>query len=141
VTVTDSRIIYNAATTSINGGGAIFQLNGATNVSNSCIVCNSDDAIAFGGGTIPMTLGSNWWGSTYGPFYAPSVDGLQCSTGDSLAGGNPLADYGISVTTPSSPTCGLTPIGNWLTAPVASCTGGEIAQVSSISPARLCPRN
>ncbi len=92
------------------------------------------------GGALPMTLGGNWWGSVYGPYYSTSTDGLQCSHGDSLNSANPLAQYGITVSTPSTPTCETIPVGNWSATPLATCTGSEITQPSSISPVRVCPR-
>ncbi len=134
LTVTNARITFNTAS---GTGAAIFQSGGSTAVSNSCIVCNGDDAIRANGGTFPLALANNWWGSPWGPYYSTAGDGLQCSTGDSLATNTMLANYGISVTTPS--TCdGSAPVGNWLTAATAGCTGNEIAPVSAISHARMC---
>ncbi len=130
LTATNARITFNT-------GVAILQNSGSTAVSNSCIVCNGDDAIVASNGTFPLALADNWWGSPWGPYYSTAGDGLQCSTGDSLATFTTLADYGISVTTPS--TCdGSAPVGNWLTAATAGCTGDEIAPVSAISHARMC---
>lgn len=134
-----AMIASNTAT----NGGAIFQESGSTTVSGSAIVCNSDNAITYSGGTTPMNMGSmggNWWGSVYGPYYSTSTQGLQCSTGDSLNSGNPLANYGINVTTPSPPGCETPPVGNWLTSsPVSGVP--PISSVSAISPNRVCPRS
>jgi CSLREA domain-containing protein len=139
VNFSGTRIQSNTATTN---GGAFFQAGTGSSitVTTSCIVCNSDNAVSYSGGALPMTLGGNWWGSVYGPYYSTSTDGLQCSHGDSLNSANPLAQYGITVSTPSTPTCETIPVGNWSATPLATCTGSEITQPSSISPVRVCPR-
>ncbi len=139
ITVSGARVQSNTAA----AGGAFFQVGASSTstVNSSCIVCNSDNAIDYSGGTLPMNFSGNWWGSTYGPYYLTSTDGLQCSTGDSLNSGNPLAQYGISVTTPSDAQCNFAPTGNWSVTPLATCTGAEIGMASSLSPTRICPRS
>ncbi|NUQ06509.1 MAG: hypothetical protein HUU31_21670, partial [Anaerolineae bacterium] len=130
-----ARLTYNTAGGS---GDALFQANGTTTVTNACIVCNGDIAIDRSGGTSPMSLGGSWWGSAWGPYYATSTEGLQCSAGDSLNSARPLTVYGISVTTPAA-TCDSTPpVGSWLTAATAGCTGAEIAAPSGMGYGRTC---
>lgn len=135
LSVTGTQIVGNTAA----NGSAIFQTSGTVSITSSCVVCNADHAIDYAGGTLPMVLSGNWWGSANGPYYATATNGLQCSLGDSLDSANPLANYGISVTTPGSPTCpSPLPTGNWLTSPTAGCTGNEIVIVSSIGRTRVC---
>ncbi|MBK8019878.1 MAG: hypothetical protein IPK19_00305 [Chloroflexi bacterium] len=120
-------ITYNSA----SDGSAFYQDGGATTVGSSAIVCNNDAAVRYVGGS-NMAMGNNWWGSTYGPYYATSTEGLQCSTGDSLNTAAGLDNYGITVTTPS-PDCLATPLGNWQTSsPVPGAPA--LTEPSSISP-------
>jgi hypothetical protein len=145
ISVSNSRISYNVGT---SDGAAIQQGSGSTVVSNTCIVCNGSsgltysggNAVSYTGGTSPMQMNGNWWGSVWGPFYnALPNEGLQCSPGDSLNAAQPLATYNISVTPPGEATCGAPPVGNWLMSATGGCTGSEVTDVSSTDQsARIC---
>jgi hypothetical protein len=66
-TVTDSRILYNTATTGVSGGiGNSENTADALSVTGSCIVGNS--AISFfNDETTLQTATGNWWGAATGP--------------------------------------------------------------------------
>jgi hypothetical protein len=72
-TVTGSRILNNWAT--INGGGLYNDenSNGATNVTGSCIVGNSDTSFFNNQQTAEQIATGNWWGAATGP-NTPSAD-------------------------------------------------------------------
>ncbi len=74
VTITNSRILSNAAN---NGGGIHDDTTGggAFNVTDSCIVRNSDTSVLNGGGATTQAT-NDWWGAVEGPGpIGPSVLG------------------------------------------------------------------
>lgn len=142
---------YVTTNASLNASNALISRNTATNgsavyrqggsisvtISNSSIVCNNDNAIQFSAASPAMSLGMNWWGSAYGPYFSTNTQGLQCSTGDSLnSSGATLANYGITVATPQT-TCEVPPGGNWLSASPVS--GAPTVNVpSTMARGRVC---
>jgi hypothetical protein len=90
LTVTGSRILNNTATT--NGGGVSTYANvvGATSVTGSCIMGNSDTSFINYESALQTATG-NWWGSASGP------SGAGPGTGDSVSEN---VDYGGFLTEP-----------------------------------------
>jgi hypothetical protein len=90
LTVTGSRILYNTATYS---GGGVFShedLPGATTMTGSCIMGNSDTSFFNDEAAIQIATG-NWWGAASGP------SGVGPGAGDSV---NANVDYGGFLTKP-----------------------------------------
>jgi predicted outer membrane repeat protein len=79
----DTRIISNTAAT----GGAIYQANGAANITSSCVVFNSDTAVNVISGTMPLVATGNWWGTVDGP------SGAGPGSGDSISSGVNYSDF------------------------------------------------
>jgi hypothetical protein len=90
LTVTGSRILNNTATTNGGGVSTYADLGGATSVTGSCIMGNSDTAF-FSDEAAMQTATGNWWGSASGP------SGVGPGTGDSVSEN---VDYGGFLTEP-----------------------------------------
>ena len=76
ISMTNGSLLDNSA--GISGGG-LYQNNGSSQVTASCIVNNSATAVAYIGGTAPITATLNWWGSPSGP------SGAGPGVGDSVS--------------------------------------------------------
>jgi predicted outer membrane repeat protein len=78
LTVTDSRILNNTAVYDSGGVSTYANVVGATSVTGSCIMGNSDTSF-FNVVTETQTATGNWWGSASGP------SGVGPGTGDSVS--------------------------------------------------------
>ena len=84
VTVTNSRILSNTAD---NSGGALYQANGSSRITGSCIAGNSDTAVEYFVGVNPIVATGNWWGHASGP------SGAGPGIGDSVSSNVTFSDF------------------------------------------------
>ncbi len=111
ISVTGSSLLANGAA----NGGALYQDTGASSITGSCVVENSDTAVNRVGGTSPITATGNWWGHASGPAGAGPGVGDSVSSNVNFSGflGAPIlgcptfADPDLAIAKTVTPTIGV----------------------------------